>query len=491
MIPRRFYWLFDAIILMIAFCIAYAIAPHVQRLFTPLGPLAFGWVQRNLAPPTGTVDFPPLGAFVWILLITIPGVILFLELCGAYNRTDRSGWLAVIASGAAPFFSLSVVALGLVAIKEISWSRLVFFLYGASASILMMLFRGTTILWRRHRRAAGSYAQNVVIIGSDVGLKSLAQYFTQTLSETEYRLFGYLVLSPTQPCLTSTDLPYLGSIEHLGQLAVHQPIHEVVVAIGMVQDDVMERISRDCDYFHIALRLVPEALLTQPLRDLQLSKSDDPFRLPSIVLRPRAVNSDVLFVKRLVDLVVSGAALILLSPLFLIVALAIKAMTPRAQIFYRWRVVGKNGVEFTGYKFTTMVADADEHKAKLAARNEMTGPVFKIRNDPRVTKLGRILRKFSINELPQLWSVFKGDMSLVGPRPAFRHELDRYELWHKRKLSVKPGLTCLWQVRGRNKISNFDEWVRMDFEYIDRWSLWLDAQILVRTVWVVVRGTGS
>jgi lipopolysaccharide/colanic/teichoic acid biosynthesis glycosyltransferase len=121
----------------------------------------------------------------------------------------------------------------------------------------------------------------------------------------------------------------------------------------------------------------------------------------------------------------------------------------------------------------------------------MSGPVFKVKADPRVTPLGRFLRKYSLNELPQLWSVLRGDMSLVGPRPAFRHELDRYALWHKRKLCVKPGLTCLWQAGGRNSVSNFDDWVRMDLDYIDRWSLWLDCKILARTVWAVVSGTGS
>jgi lipopolysaccharide/colanic/teichoic acid biosynthesis glycosyltransferase len=152
--------------------------------------------------------------------------------------------------------------------------------------------------------------------------------------------------------------------------------------------------------------------------------------------------------------------------------------------------VGRNGVEFTGYKFTTMTADADERRAELMAHNQMNGPVFKIKEDPRVTSLGFILRKYSLNELPQLWSVLKGDMSLVGPRPAFRHELERYEFWHKRKLSIKPGITCLWQVLGRNKINNFDEWVKMDLEYIDNWSLWLDFKILFRTAWVVFKGTG-
>ena len=121
----------------------------------------------------------------------------------------------------------------------------------------------------------------------------------------------------------------------------------------------------------------------------------------------------------------------------------------------------------------------------------MTGPGVQDQERPARDAVGRLLRKYSLNELPQLWSVLKGDMSLVGPRPAFPHELERYEMWHKRKLCVKPGITCLWQVRGRNRISNFDDWVRMDLEYIDNWSLWLDFKILVRTVWAVGAGTGS
>jgi lipopolysaccharide/colanic/teichoic acid biosynthesis glycosyltransferase len=177
--------------------------------------------------------------------------------------------------------------------------------------------------------------------------------------------------------------------------------------------------------------------------------------------------------------------------LFLVIAALIKLTTPKLTVFYPWRVVGYHGRLFTGYKFTTMDADLDASQNALLSQNEMTGPVFKMKADPRVTPLGRVLRKFSLNELPQLWSVLRGDMSLVGPRPAFPHELRRYELWHKRKLAVKPGITCLWQVRGRNAISNFDDWVRMDLEYIDNWSLWLDLKILIRTAWAVVAGTGS
>jgi lipopolysaccharide/colanic/teichoic acid biosynthesis glycosyltransferase len=206
---------------------------------------------------------------------------------------------------------------------------------------------------------------------------------------------------------------------------------------------------------------------------------------------PHGSRAVRLAVKRLIDVVVSGLLLVLLAPVFALVAAAIKLTTPSLPVFYPWRVIGYEGLPFTGYKFTTMIAGADGQREALLHRNEMSGPVFKIRHDPRTTPLGRFLRKYSLNELPQLWSVLKGDMSLVGPRPAFPHELERYEPWHKRKLSIKPGMTCLWQVGGRNAVSNFDDWVAMDLDYIDRWSLWLDMKILARTASAVVSGTGS
>jgi lipopolysaccharide/colanic/teichoic acid biosynthesis glycosyltransferase len=241
----------------------------------------------------------------------------------------------------------------------------------------------------------------------------------------------------------------------------------------------------------VLLRIVPEALLLGERRVLQTLYPFEPLHLPAVVLAPPHIDSHALFFKRILDIVISGLLLALLAPIFAIIAVAIKVSTPQLPVFYRWRVVGRNGVEFIGYKFTTMYPDADQRKADLMAQNEMSGPVFKIKNDPRVTPIGRFLRKYSLNELPQIWSVLKGDMSLVGPRPAFRHELERYEFWHKRKLSIRPGITCLWQVSGRNKISNFDDWVRLDLEYIDNWSLWLDMKILARTAWAVVAGTGS
>jgi len=194
-------------------------------------------------------------------------------------------------------------------------------------------------------------------------------------------------------------------------------------------------------------------------------------------------------IKRAIDLAGAGLILLVLSPVFLFVGLLIKLTSP-GPVFYPWNVVGRDGRPFCGYKFRTMLQNADDLKAQLLHQNEMNGPVFKMKNDPRITPVGKVLRKYSIDELPQLWSVLKGDMSLVGPRPAGPHEWDKYEPWQRRRLSLTPGITCLWQVNGRNRISDFDEWVKLDLYYIDNWSLWLDIKILCRTVLVVLRGTG-
>lgn len=194
-------------------------------------------------------------------------------------------------------------------------------------------------------------------------------------------------------------------------------------------------------------------------------------------------------VKRLIDVVGSAALLVLLSPVMLVIALAVRVSSP-GPIFYRWRVVGLDGRPFTGYKFRSMVPDADSLKEQLLLDNEMLGPVFKMRVDPRVTGLGRWLRRYSLDELPQLWSVLKGDMSLVGPRPVFPHEYQQFEPWQRRKLTVVPGMTCTWQVNGRNGVASFDDWVRMDLAYIDNWSIWLDLRILFKTVRAVLKGTG-
>jgi lipopolysaccharide/colanic/teichoic acid biosynthesis glycosyltransferase len=195
-------------------------------------------------------------------------------------------------------------------------------------------------------------------------------------------------------------------------------------------------------------------------------------------------------VKRGLDVMLAAAGLVLLMPLFVVVAVLVK-LSSRGPVLYEWRALGYRARPFVAYKFRTMVVGAEAKKTEYAALNEMSGPVFKLRRDPRVTPLGRWLRKFSIDELPQLWSVLKGDMSLVGPRPPLPDEFSQYEEWQCGKLAVKPGITCFWQVSGRSEISDFRTWARLDLQYIREWNLWLDFRLLLRTIPAVLSGRGA
>lgn len=188
-------------------------------------------------------------------------------------------------------------------------------------------------------------------------------------------------------------------------------------------------------------------------------------------------------IKRLIDVVCSFLGVIVLSPLFIIIVIIIKT-TSKGPVFFSQKRVGKNGKEFNMYKFRSMVVNAEELKEKLAAQNEMSGPMFKMKDDPRVTKVGKFIRKTSIDELPQLWNVLKGDMSLVGPRPSLPKEVAQFDEWMYKRLEVKPGLTCYWQVSGRNNI-DFEDWMKLDISYVDERSTWIDIKLIFKTVGVL------
>ena len=188
-------------------------------------------------------------------------------------------------------------------------------------------------------------------------------------------------------------------------------------------------------------------------------------------------------IKRLIDITCSFVGILVLSPLFIIIAIIIK-FTSKGPVFFSQKRVGRNGKEFDMYKFRSMVVNAEELKEKLAAQNEMSGPMFKMKDDPRVTKVGKFIRKTSIDELPQLWNILKGDMSLVGPRPSLPKEVAQFEDWMHKRLDVKPGLTCYWQVSGRNNI-DFEDWMKLDVKYVKERNLWIDIKLIFKTVGVL------
>ena len=187
--------------------------------------------------------------------------------------------------------------------------------------------------------------------------------------------------------------------------------------------------------------------------------------------------------KRTIDIIGAGLGLILLSPIIAIVACAVK-VTSKGPIFFSQKRVGKNGELFEMYKFRSMVVNAEELKENLEDQNEMSGPMFKIKDDPRITKVGKFIRKTSIDELPQLWNILKGDMSLVGPRPSLPKEVEQFDNWMFKRLSVRPGLTCYWQVSGRNNI-DFEDWMKLDISYVEDRNIWIDIKLIFKTIFVL------
>jgi exopolysaccharide biosynthesis polyprenyl glycosylphosphotransferase len=299
------------------------------------------------------------------------------------------------------------------------------------------------------------------------------------------RITGYLAFG-NEKLQAEVKGPVLGKVERLEEVLCQVPVDVVYIA-GNVQKHgaEMQAAIKVCERFGI-----PFALPAHPFR-MDRARPEDNYAVADGYLHfvTHAPAPHQQAIKRLFDIISSAAALVALSPLLLTVAVLIK-LTSRGPILFKQKRVGLHGKTFGMLKFRSMVVNAEELKEKLAALNEQTGPVFKMKNDPRITGIGRFIRKYSIDELPQLLNVLRGEMSVVGPRPPVPKEVEKYAAWQRRRLSVRPGLTCIWQVSGRNQLS-FEEWMYLDMQYIDNWTLLTDLSLILKTVPVVVTGRGA
>jgi exopolysaccharide biosynthesis polyprenyl glycosylphosphotransferase len=277
----------------------------------------------------------------------------------------------------------------------------------------------------------------------------------------------------------------LGQLDQLGTILERNVVDLVVFAVSRDRLEVVEEALRTCEEQGVAAKICLDLF---PRRVARIAV-EDVAGLPLLSFSSTPSDAIALVAKRAFDLVASAAALVLLAPVLLAIAAAVKLDSP-GPVLFRQRRVGLAGRTFTLYKFRSMRQDAEAQRRALEARNEMDGPVFKIRDDPRVTRVGRFLRRTSLDELPQFWNVLRGEMSVVGPRPPIPAEVRRYARWQRRRLSVKPGLTCTWQVSGRNEV-DFDRWMALDLDYIDTWSLWGDVRIVLKTIPAVLLGRGA
>jgi exopolysaccharide biosynthesis polyprenyl glycosylphosphotransferase len=346
-------------------------------------------------------------------------------------------------------------------------------------SVRRLIYR--MLLYRRFER--GVDTRNVLIVGTGPEAHALRHHL-QSIRHLGYNFKGFIDFPTisTHRAVSSEDV--LGTLDMLFHQAHKQFVDEIIFATPCDRS-VMQEVLEKARIHGVDLRLVPDLYgglaWNNPIEYLG--------QFPTIPLHRGHVPEISLIVKRALDMVISGITLLLLSPILMFIAVAIK-LDSHGPVFYKSERIGKKGRVFSCLKFRTMVKDAETRRASVMHMNERDGVLFKIAKDPRITRVGRILRKYSLDELPQFINVLRGEMSVVGPRPPLASEVKEYKMSHLRRLSVMPGITGLWQVQGRQDPS-FDSYVSLDLAYIENWNVWLDVKIIVRTVGVVVSGTGT
>jgi exopolysaccharide biosynthesis polyprenyl glycosylphosphotransferase len=357
----------------------------------------------------------------------------------------------------------------------------------ASSTTLAMLSRVAARGFLTALRRSGYNYRHLIIVGCNAEAINIAARIDR-LPELGYKIAGFVTEDP--PDASHLDAgpgrPILGGLKDIQSILETGPVDEIMICLP-IRDHVAPifEIVRLAKELGIVVRIFPDAAGSAILTRLHLERFDG----DHVVTLFREQLLLHLLGKRVLDMVVSFACLVAFSPMLLAVALAIKLSSPGPVLFVQKRV-GMNKRTFTLYKFRSMYVDAELRREGLAHLNEMDGPVFKIKNDPRITPVGRFIRKTSIDELPQLINVLRGQMSLVGPRPPLPDEVDRYDWLYRKRLSIKPGITCFWQISGRNHIS-FQRWMELDRQYVDNWSLWLDIKLLAKTIPAVLFQRGA
>ncbi len=455
----------DLIATILAFLCAYAFRDAFQEVYQ--------------------VILYPLSWYLSLLWLILPLWAFVFYLLGLYQFWRGPGfWKEAWMVFKAIFISSFLLGFGVFALKYQFVSRIFILSFSFFGFLLILFFRRAC---REGIRYLGNYRESyryILMVGMDENALKLAQGIERH-RDLGLRVMGFLSTAQSLSPPQFNGFPVLGPAQDLPRLLEREVVDEVIFAISQEELKQMENLLLLCEERGITTRIIlnffPHVISKTHLEEL------DGFPLLTFSTTPK--NEIALFSRRVIDFLGSLAFIALLSPIFLILSLLIRVDSPGPAL-YRQPRYGLNGRKFTCYKFRSMHAGSDEKRKELIQFNLTNGPAFKMKDDPRITRMGKFLRKTSLDELPQLFDVLKGDMSFVGPRPLLLEEVEKLEGWQRRRLSMKPGITGLWQVSGRNQI-DFNQWMKLDLEYIDNWSLWLDFKILLRTIPVVLSGKGA
>jgi len=472
-----FYLAADAFLACASFALAYWVR---TRLFVP----------RELYPLSYYPWIIPLSVGLWIGVGIVVGI--YREI---HEEELRRAFLDPIK---VVFIATTLLFAFIFALKIEYVSRLLLGFYAALDLVAAILFRLVARRLGEPLRRTLAGLRYFLLVGDTQEAREMAKAIEANESRG-MRLFGLIHLGGAQEPQSPTDSSRSSrsgsgglrsnypvySLEKLPELLRGQVIDEVLFAVSKDDLERLEETFLLCEEEGVKTRVLL-SFFPHVISKVRLERLSG---MPLLTFSSTPENEDLLLLKRVVDFLMALVFLIVLSPLFLVLALLIK-LTSRGPVLYRQVRCGLGGRKFTVYKFRSMRADADLLREELAALNEMDGPVFKIKDDPRCTAAGKFMRKFSLDELPQLVNILNGDMSFVGPRPPLPEEVEQYARWQRRRLRMPPGLTCLWALEGRNKL-NFKRWMELDLEYIDHWSPTLDWKIILKTIPIVLLGRGA
>lgn len=459
----------DVLLINVSFAVAYWMRYELQW---------FAAVDQAYRVPLRV--FVPISIALTVLLLGI------YKLSGVYSQPRGASWADEV------FRILTSTATGIILMvfviviffRPMLYSRLIFFYAGILMTLLLGISRLLMRGLQRHLRKKGLGVDRLLIVGAgEVGRTVMRNIVARP--SLGYHIVGFVDDDPEKGATDIGRFKALGATDNIPRLVRELRLDGVIITLPWMYHRKIVTIIAQCERHQVAVRIVPDVFqMTMSHLD-----TEDLGGIPMIGVREITISRSQMLLKRAMDVILSLMALLVLLPVLLLVALAIRLDSPGPVLFRQARV-GKGGHLFSVIKFRSMRQGADQEQEKLRSQNEASGPLFKIRNDPRVTRVGRFLRRTSLDELPQFINVLMGHMSLVGPRPAPPSEVERYQPWHKRRLEVSPGMSGLWQVSGRSELT-FDEMVLLDLYYIEHWSPLLDLQIMLKTLPQIVLGSGA
>ncbi|NOZ50695.1 MAG: sugar transferase [Chloroflexi bacterium] len=459
---------FDILLVVLAFYTAWYVRYQLQ------------W-YRSVDPASYT-DF---SFYFWISLLTAGLTLLAFYVQGVYRLPRGVSFLTEFSRllNATAIITI-IVMVGNYMFQPPYHSRLV---YGIAGALILVLTTISRIFYRqilRWLRRQGIGIRRVLLVGAGEVSRTIMRVLLAK-PNLGYKVIGFLDDNPERGQRNLGPYSALGSIDNLSQILVQNQVDEVIVTLPWQYHRRIMSVLNICEQLHVRTRVVPD-VLQMSLDRVDFEVLDG---IPLLGIKVGTIAGPQFAIKRLLDLSVATLMLIPALPIMLLVAAAIKLDSSGPALFVQERI-GKDGRVFRTYKFRSMIIEAEDLRPQLDELNEADGPLFKIKDDPRLTRVGRIIRRFSLDELPQILNVLSGDMSLVGPRPALPEEVADYESWHRKRLDVLPGITGLWQISGRSNLS-FEEMMLLDIYYVENWTPALDVSILLRTMPKVLLGEGA